>query len=237
MTWAKINLRAAALSVVLSSAACGVGSTSQTGATGAAASVTVTLDPIAVELEPDGEIAFGATVSGTSETGVTWAVVEGATGGAVASGRYKAPASEGDYHVVATSVADPTKSATAAVRARRARISVSPSSLAVNGCQAATFTAKINGSASSAVTWSVREGSAGGAITAAGAYTAPAAAGTFHVVATSRTDATRVATATVAVTTKVLSVTVNPASLAVAAGRTSKLSATVVTTCGSFASP
>ncbi len=38
--------------------------------------------------------------------------------------------------------------------------------------------------ASAAVTWSVAEGTAGGTITAAGVYTAPAAPGTYHVTAT-----------------------------------------------------
>lgn len=57
---------------------------------------------------------FAATVTGSTNTGVTWSVKEN-TGGTVNAGLYSAPWSTGTYHVVATSVADPTKSATATV--------------------------------------------------------------------------------------------------------------------------
>src|SRR5215469_6645897 len=62
---------------------------------------------------------------------------------------------------------------------------------------------------SDAVTWSVREGSAGGSITSSGLYTAPNAAGTFHVVATSQSDST-VSAATVVTVPKVGVTTQSP---------------------------
>jgi hypothetical protein len=49
------------------------------------------------------------------------------------------------------------------------------------------------------VAWKVLEGAAGGTITSAGLYTAPNAAGTFHVVATSAGDPSASATAAVTV--------------------------------------
>lgn len=49
------------------------------------------------------------------------------------------------------------------------------------------------------MTWSIAEGPSGGSITGAGAYTAPAVDGVYHVVATSRADPTKSDTATVAV--------------------------------------
>src|SRR5262249_13194886 len=62
---------------------------------------------------------FRSSVTGTQcgqSTPVTWSVKEGASGGTVdAAGNYTAPASGGTVHVVATSVADPTKTATATV--------------------------------------------------------------------------------------------------------------------------
>lgn len=45
------------------------------------------------------------------------------------------------------------------------------------------FAATLGGVPTAAVAWSIQEGAAGGAITASGLYTAPAGAGTFHVVA------------------------------------------------------
>ena len=65
-----------------------------------------------------------------------------------------------------------------------------------------TFTASVTGlgaGQSSAVSWSVQEGSAGGTINGAGTYTAPSSAGTFHVIATSVADNTQSASATVTV--------------------------------------
>jgi hypothetical protein len=59
---------------------------------------------------------FTAAVTGTSNTGVTWSVKEGSTGGSItSSGVYTAPSVAGTYHVVATSNADPTQSAIALV--------------------------------------------------------------------------------------------------------------------------
>jgi hypothetical protein len=69
-----------------------------------------------VVLAPLAQRAFTAAVVGTADTSVTWSVGEGAAGGTVtATGGYTAPAALGRYHVVVTSVADPTKSAVATV--------------------------------------------------------------------------------------------------------------------------
>ncbi len=54
--------------------------------------------------------------------------------------------------------------------------------------------------ANTTVTWSIVEGSTGGSITTTGAYTAPQATGTYHVVVTSVGDPTKTATATITVT-------------------------------------
>jgi hypothetical protein len=58
---------------------------------------------------------FAATVTGTSNTAVTWTVQEGVTGGSITSSgfyippSYIPPTTAGTFHVVATSVADPTQ--------------------------------------------------------------------------------------------------------------------------------
>jgi hypothetical protein len=52
----------------------------------------------------------------------------------------------------------------------------------------------------SAVAWSIEEGPAAGTLTSDGLYTAPAQAGTFHVIATSLSDSSKSAIATVIVT-------------------------------------
>ncbi len=74
--------------------------------------VAVNISPSTAKLLPNGTQAFTATVTGSSNAGVTWA----ATGGTVSSaGLYTAPAGTGSYTVTATSVVDNTKSASAAI--------------------------------------------------------------------------------------------------------------------------
>jgi len=63
------------------------------------------------------------------------------------------------------------------------------------------FSAQITGSSDNAVAWSVQEGAAGGTISAAGLYTAPATAGSYHVIAKSHADASATGTASAAVST------------------------------------
>jgi hypothetical protein len=110
-------------------------------------------------------------------------------------------------------------------------VSLSPTSGAVDACAGTlTFTAAVAGATNTAVTWSVREGAAGGTVDAGGHYTAPATAGAYHVVATSAASTT--ATATVTVSERVLSMTVSPTSLSLVPGDTGQFTATVTTTCG-----
>jgi hypothetical protein len=76
--------------------------------------ITVIVTPSTATLNACASTTFSATSSGAS--GVTWSVREGASGGTVStSGAYTAPTTPGTYHVVATSVADGTASAEAAV--------------------------------------------------------------------------------------------------------------------------
>ena len=59
---------------------------------------------------------FDAAVTNASDRTVIWSIQEGSRGGAVSDiGVYTAPAANGIYHVIATSKADPTKSATTTV--------------------------------------------------------------------------------------------------------------------------
>jgi hypothetical protein len=174
--------------------------------TAPAPAVSVAVSPTAASLAAGGTRTFAATVTGSTNTAVTWSVQEGAMGGSVtAAGLYTAPATAGTYHVVAKSVADATKIATATVTVTApapaaVTVAVSPTtaSLATGGTR--TFAATVTGSTNTSVTWSVQEGAAGGSITAAGVYTAPTTPGTYHVVAKSAADATKVAAATVTVT-------------------------------------
>ncbi len=78
-------------------------------------------------------------------------------------------------------------------------VAVSPKAATLNSGDTQTFTATVGGTTNQNVTWKVDGGAAGGTITAAGLYTAPATPGTYTVRATSVADNTVSGTATVTV--------------------------------------
>jgi hypothetical protein len=78
--------------------------------------VSVEVSPATATMTVQKTKLFSANVTGTTDQTVTWSVQEGAAGGSVTStGVYRSPAVLGTYHVVATSQADPTRSAIATV--------------------------------------------------------------------------------------------------------------------------
>ena len=77
-----------------------------------ALTVAVAISPISASVQTGGTQQFSATVTGTSNVGVTWS----AAGGTVSSsGLFTAGNTTGTYNVIATSVADSSKSAHATV--------------------------------------------------------------------------------------------------------------------------
>lgn len=197
--------------------------------------VAVRVQPHTAKALPGGSVSFAAVVSGTTDTVVTWSIQEGAAGGTVTSaGVYTAPGTAGTFHVVATSEADPTKSDTAAVTVAGVAVAISPKTATVAAGGTQTFTDTVTGTTNTAVTWSVQETSGCGSVTTAGAYTAPAAAATCHVVATSVADATRSDTATVTVTapstTVAVAIAIAPTSAAINSCQSFTFAATVTGT-------
>lgn len=82
--------------------------------------VGVTISPPSISLLVNGSVQVMASVTGTTQTAVTFAIAEGARGGALAqtspnTATYTAPALAGTYHVVATSLADPSRNFTATI--------------------------------------------------------------------------------------------------------------------------
>lgn len=81
--------------------------------------VQVTISPATANLLVQAGASFSATVTGTDDTSVTFSVVERPVGGTVSpTGDYLAPAVPGSFRVRATSVADPSRFADAAVTVR-----------------------------------------------------------------------------------------------------------------------
>jgi len=185
--------------------------------------VAISISPATASLLTGGTQTFTATVTGADNTAATWSVTEAGGGTITSGGVYSAPATAGTFHVVATSAADPTKSATAVVTVSEVGVTISPATVVVAPGQMQAFTAAVTGTSDTAVTWSVTE-SAGGAITTGGEYTAPAIAGSYHVVATSVADPSKSSTAVVVVP---VVVTVSPSTLTLDPNATHTFTATV----------
>jgi hypothetical protein len=174
---------------------------------GGANPIEVSISPLAANLNQGGTQSFSATVTGTSNSAVNWAVQEGAAGGSITStGAYTAPNKSGTFHVIATSQADTIKSATATVNIAAVAISLNQTAVTVDVGNQFTFVANVTGTVNTAVSWAIQEGTSGGNITSSGVYTAPGTHGAFHVIATSQADTTQKATATVTVAPLVVSV-------------------------------
>jgi len=205
--------------------------------------ISVSIMPNSSTLAPQGSIQLTATVMGTINTAVTWSVQEGSGAGTVtSSGLYTAPTTPATYHVVATSKADPTQIAIATIVVSASvpppppptsvTVKVSPFTKVTTLGGSVQYTATVTGSANTAVTWSIVEGSAGGTIDANGKYTAPVVAGKYHIVATSKADPTKSATASIDVSASTQWVTVNltPASKKITADDTLQFTAIVSAT-------
>ena len=128
-------------------AACAGGQPS-TG-TGAAQSVAVAVQPPSALLAPGGTTRFTGTVTGTADTSVTWSLAEGTSCGSIAAdGTYTAPLSAATCHVVATSHADPSRSATATVAvdpagASAITVSLTPATATLDACGTQRLTATV----------------------------------------------------------------------------------------------
>ena len=110
-------------------------------------------------------------MTGTTNTAVTWTASAGTVS---TSGLYTAPASiaaQTTATVTATSVADPTKKASATVRLMPpVVVSVTPASSTLRQGQTQQFTASMTGTLDVGVTWMASAGT----VSASGLYTAPA---------------------------------------------------------------
>jgi WD40 repeat protein len=193
------------------------------------APVMVSVSPASPQVLQGGSQPFLATVTGTTNTAVTWTVQEGTAGGSItAAGVYTAPSAAGTFHVVATSTADPSKSAIAQVTVPAVTVAINQAAVNMGTGESFAFTASAAGATNQGVTWSIQEGASGGMISGVGVYTAPNTFGMFHVVATSQWDPTK--TAVAVVTVAPLAVTLFPSADVLGPAGVRQFSATVTGT-------
>src|SRR5207244_4070599 len=120
-------------------------------------------------------------------------------------------------------------------------VTIAPVSATVAASGTRQFTARVQNTSNTAVTWQVNVVTGGnatvGTLSSSGLYTAPASPATVTVTAVSQADATKSASAQVTITPPTaVSVTVSPTSATVAAGGTQQFTATVLGT-GNVATP
>ena len=173
---------------------------------------------------------FTATVSGLSNTAVTWSLSP-SVGTVSSTGLYTAPASITSSQTVtvkATSAADPTKSASASIAlAPPVSVSVTPATASLTVSQTSQFTATVSGSSNTGVTWSLSPSV--GTVSSTGLYTAPASISstqTVTVKATSTADPTQSASASVALA-PLVSVSLTPTTASLTASQIQQFTATV----------
>ena len=199
----------------------GLSRTPGTGGGGGGNNVTVSLNISSVTVAPSGTQQFTATVTGTTNTAVTWQVNQVAGGSSqngtiTSSGLYTAPNTTSTLTVTVTAIsaADSTKSASATVTVSSTQtggvsITISPTTATLNSGGTQQFTATVTGATDTSVQWQVNQVTGGtatiGTISSTGLYTAPtvSATTTVAVTAVANADNTKSATA---------SVTINPQS-------------------------
>jgi hypothetical protein len=197
------------------------------GSGGVSTSVSVSLSPQTAALQPAQQTQFMATLSGTTDTAVTWHT----SGGTVTSGGlYTAPSLNGTYTVTATSSADSTKSASATItvsQSTQVSISVSPYTANIQTGGQQQFTASVLGTSNTGVAWKATAGT----VTMSGLYTAPSTAGTYTVTATSVADSTKSASSTITVSQPAqVSISVSPYTANIQTGGQQQFTAAVLGT-------
>ena len=233
----------AALLYVLCVAACAGGSSAGSAPPPQLPSVTVQVAPSTASVLLGNSVGFMASVSGSSNSAVSWSV-DGIPGGngvvglIGASGSYQAPPilpSPPTMPIVATSQADSASSASASVTVTSdVSVQVAPptASVELGAMQSFTATVMSAGRPSTAVLWSVSgPGCAGavcGTINSDGSFTAPGilpGPPNVTLTATSVADPSRSATASVTVTSHFTITASGPASIA--AGATAQFTASI----------
>jgi len=218
---------------------------------GTSPTVAISVSPASIYLYGGQSAQFTASVSGNANTQVIWSISQGV--GSIVNGLYSAPSSVSSDSLVtilATSVADPTKSASATILLGPAvtpavttpppsdvSITLRPRGSSLQAGQSRQFSATVSGSSDTAVTWSL---SPNVGTVSNGLYTAPSTISATQVVqitATSVADSTQSATSNITLNASVAAAppppppppppaatSVSPATATVAPGGTGQFS-------------
>lgn len=171
--------------------------------------VNVSMSPAAIVLSSSQTEAFTATVSGSSNTAVTWSL-RPAVGTMSPTGLYAAPASvvaAQTIMVTATSAVEPSVSTSATVSlVPPVSVALTPASVTLAPSATQAFIATVSNGSNAAVTWAISgagcNGSSCGTISSSGLYTAPASvptSATITITVSSVSNPTQSASASVTI--------------------------------------
>jgi hypothetical protein len=169
--------------------------------------VGVTVAPGLASLPAGGTQQFTANVTNTTNTGVIWTLDPAGVGSLSSSGLYTAPATvsaQQTVNVIATSLAEPTQSASATITLGVAAplvsvVTINPPSATLYSGGTQQFAATVTNTSNAAVTWSISPAGVG-TVDTTGFYTAPATIAvlqTVTITATSVANSTLSASATI----------------------------------------
>lgn len=168
--------------------------------------IAVAIDPATATLTVGGQpFQFKASINGTSDTAVIWSIDNAAGGCSIdATGTFRPSTVPGIFRIIVASHADPSRTATAVatvIKTTSSGVTITPQATTVSPLATVTFSANVS------ATWSAD----GGTMQQDGTWTAPEAAGDYHITARSTADTSQAATATATVVQQQVSITVVPA--------------------------
>jgi len=193
-------------------------------------SIVVTIEPQSPTVALGASQQFTAHVVGTADTRVVWSIAEGAAGGSITGAGLYTPSATGVWHVVATSAADASVTASTAVTVPRSdiQVKIDPAQLTSTPDQLVKFTATVTGTSDTRVRWSMN---CCGTVAQDGTVTAPHADGTYQITAQSLADNSKAATAKLTVVTPTtIVVTIDPTDVTLSPGASQVFHATVTGT-------
>ena len=167
--------------------------------------LVVSLSPNPAQVLPSGQLMFTASVTGTSNTAVSWSLsgIGNLSGSTATSTIYTAAGTTGTAILTATSLADGSKYDSATITTVPVLVSVSPKPATVMTGGQLIFTANVAGNANTSVSWSLSGGgSLSGSTATSTTYTAPVAGGIATITAASQVDASCSDSATITIKTR-----------------------------------
>ncbi len=178
-----------------------ISATNAAGTSTATTTVSVLQKPVigSFGASPSSIVAGQSTTLSWSVTGAASISIDNGVGDVTGlSSKSVSPAQNTTYTLTAQNAAA-TLTATTIVTVPPPAIAISPKSVSVTEGNTRQFIASVTGLVNTAATYAVQEGN-GGSVSSSGLYTAPAVAGTFHVVATASGNTSLTDTATITVT-------------------------------------